>query len=103
MHDLITVTTLLRKLYGGHHTTQELIAENKVFLLDPTQAFFLAIDGDAAVGVAHVSVRREYVEGSNNDVCGYLEAVYIKMNVNDKVSEELLKKYFMDDFFFKQE
>ena len=34
---------------------------------------------------------------------GYLEAVYTKMNVHDKVSEELLKKYFMDDFFFKQD
>jgi hypothetical protein len=34
---------------------------------------------------------------------GYLEAVYTKMNVHDKVSEELLKKYFKDDFFFKQE
>ena len=33
---------------------------------------------------------------------GYLEAVYTKMNVHDKVSEELLKKYFKDDFFFKQ-
>ena len=34
---------------------------------------------------------------------GYLEAVYTKMNVHDSVSEELLKKYFKDDFFFKKE
>ncbi|MCL2833043.1 MAG: hypothetical protein FWD78_07730 [Treponema sp.] len=34
---------------------------------------------------------------------GFLEAVYTKMNINDKVSEELLKKYFKDDFFFKKE
>ncbi|MCL2007473.1 MAG: hypothetical protein FWG77_05250 [Treponema sp.] len=34
---------------------------------------------------------------------GYLEAVYTKMNINDRVSEELLKRYFKDDFFFKQE
>ena len=32
---------------------------------------------------------------------GYLEMVYTKMNSHDKVSEELLKKYFKDDFFFK--
>ena len=32
---------------------------------------------------------------------GFLEAVYTKMNSHDKVSEELLKKYFKDDFFFK--
>jgi hypothetical protein len=34
---------------------------------------------------------------------GYLEAVYTKMNVHDSVEEELLKKYFKDDFLFKDE
>ena len=34
---------------------------------------------------------------------GYLEAVYTKMNVHDSVSEELLQKYFKDDFFIKKE
>ena len=34
---------------------------------------------------------------------GFLEAVYTKMNVHDSVSEELLKKYFRDDFFFKKD
>ena len=34
---------------------------------------------------------------------GYLEAVYTGMNIHDSVSEELLKKYFKDDFFFKDE
>ena len=33
---------------------------------------------------------------------GYLEAVYTQMNNHDKLSEGLLKKYFRDDFFFKQ-
>ena len=34
---------------------------------------------------------------------GYLEAVYTTMNHHDKVSENLLKHYFKDDFFFKKE
>jgi len=34
---------------------------------------------------------------------GFLEAVYTKMNVHDSVEEELLKKYFRDDFFFKDD
>ena len=34
---------------------------------------------------------------------GYLEAVYTKMNIHDRVEEELLKKYFKDDFLFKDE
>jgi hypothetical protein len=33
---------------------------------------------------------------------GFLEATYTGMSGNDAVSEELLKKYFKDDFFFKQ-
>ena len=32
---------------------------------------------------------------------GFLEVTYQEMSQNDKVSEELLKKYFKDDFFFK--
>ena len=34
---------------------------------------------------------------------GYLEAVYTSMNAHDSISEEFLKQYFKDDFFFKQE
>jgi len=34
---------------------------------------------------------------------GFLEAVYTQMNVHDSVSEELLRKYFKDDFFFKKD
>jgi hypothetical protein len=34
---------------------------------------------------------------------GFLEETYTSMHVHDKVSEELLKKYFKDDFFFKKE
>jgi len=32
---------------------------------------------------------------------GFLEETYTSMSNHDKVSEELLKKYFKDDFFFK--
>jgi hypothetical protein len=32
---------------------------------------------------------------------GFLEATYTNMSSNDKISDELLKKYFRDDFFFK--
>ena len=32
---------------------------------------------------------------------GFLEEMYTSMKHQDKVSEELLKKYFKDDFFFK--
>ena len=34
---------------------------------------------------------------------GFLEETYTSMSSKDKVSEEMLKKYFKDDFFFKKE
>lgn len=34
---------------------------------------------------------------------GFLEETYTRMSIHDKVSEELLQKYFKDDFFFKKE
>jgi hypothetical protein len=34
---------------------------------------------------------------------GFFEATYVSMNSSDKIPEELLKKYFRDDFFFKQD
>ena len=34
---------------------------------------------------------------------GFLEETYTSMSVSDKVSDELLKKYFKDDFFFKKD
>jgi hypothetical protein len=33
---------------------------------------------------------------------GFLEETYTHMSKHDKVSEELLRKYFKDDFFFKE-
>jgi len=34
---------------------------------------------------------------------GFLEETYTSMKKQDKISEELLKKYFNDDFFFKND
>jgi hypothetical protein len=34
---------------------------------------------------------------------GFLEETYTSMNNSDNISQELLKKYFKDDFFFKQD
>jgi hypothetical protein len=34
---------------------------------------------------------------------GFLEETYTSMHISGEVSEELLKKYFKDDFFFKKD
>jgi hypothetical protein len=33
---------------------------------------------------------------------GFLEETYVALNSKEALSEELLKRYFRDDFFFKQ-
>jgi hypothetical protein len=44
-----------------------------------------------------------FMLGSFYMIKGFFEETYVSMNRNDKISEDLLKKYFMDDFFFKKE
>jgi hypothetical protein len=34
-------------------------------------------------------------------VKGYLEQIYVEMNASESLSHEVLKRYFKDDFFFK--
>jgi hypothetical protein len=43
-----------------------------------------------------------FMLGSFYIVKGFLEETYTSMNSHDQISEELLKKYFKDDFFFKK-
>jgi GNAT superfamily N-acetyltransferase len=77
--DLDDLTRLLGLLYGLSWDT--LYAENTKFLTEETQAFFLARDGDTAVGVSHGALRREYVNGTNDGgPKGYLEAIYVLPN-----------------------
>ena len=73
--DINAVTELLCELYEMHH--DEVLEENKQLFSDINQAFFLAFSGSTAVGVSHGSLRREYVNGTNDDLKGYLEAIYV--------------------------
>jgi len=56
---------------------KELLAENEQLFIDTNQIFLLAFDGERAVGVSHGSLRREYVNGANDGLKGYLEAIYV--------------------------
>ncbi|HZK42170.1 MAG TPA: GNAT family N-acetyltransferase, partial [Clostridia bacterium] len=41
--------------------------------------FFLVQEGPQAIGLAHMSIRHDYVEGASEDyACAYLEAIYIQ-------------------------
>ena len=78
--DIDTATDLLCLLYDGEGlglSREGLFAENELLFSDTSQAFFLAIDGDKPVGISHGTLRREYVNGTNDGLKGYLEAIYV--------------------------
>ena len=78
--DMGIMTDLLFLLYDGEGlnlSRDELIIENEQLFANKTQIFFLAFDSDKAVGVSHGSLRREYVNGANDGLKGYLEAIYV--------------------------
>ena len=80
--DIDVVTDLLAKLYyksknkiREHHA--ELYAENQRLLASGNDALFIAISADTPIGAAHVSLRREYVEGTDGGTTGYLEGLFV--------------------------
>ena len=78
--DMDIMTDLLNLLYDGEGlgiSRDELLAENEQLFADINQIFFLAFDGTKPVGVSHGSLRREYVNGANDGLKGYLEAIYV--------------------------
>ena len=66
------------------------------FVLDSTIRMY------QAMGVV-TQISEFFLVGSFYFIKGFLEETYLHMNNKEKVSEELLKKYFKDDFFFKKE
>ncbi len=47
-------------------------------LASSEQEAFLCDDGGSAVGFVHVSLRKDYVEGTESSPVGYLEALYVE-------------------------
>jgi len=93
--DMDVMTDLLFLLYDGEGlglSREELLAENDQIFADVNQVFFLAFDGERAVGVSHGSLRREYVNGANDGLKGYLEAIYVLPEYRKNgIASELVK------------
>jgi len=88
--DINAVSELLGVLY--EMPFDEVLEENKELFADTNQAFFLALDSDKPVGCSHGSLRREYVNGTNEDLKGYLEAIYVLPEYrNRRIAAELVK------------
>lgn len=75
--DLDTVA-MLACLLWPHHTAEEMQDEHAALLDDGCNALFLAEEDGAPAGFAHVSLRRDYVEGTDTSPVGYLEAIFVR-------------------------
>jgi len=88
--DMNAVTDMLCILYDMNH--DEVFEENEQLFADANQAFFLAFDVDTPTGVSHGSLRREYVNGTNDDLKGYIEAICVLPEYRNRgIAAELVK------------
>jgi len=66
---------LASKLYST--SSNELVVEFSSVINKDDNAFYI-IKEEKLIGFAHVSLRKDYVEGTNSSPVGYLEGVYIE-------------------------
>jgi hypothetical protein len=79
--DINVVTDLTYELYNPMLELErdELLEENRFILGENKDKFILAFAENKPIGIAHVSLRNDYVNGTElGGTCGYLEAVYVK-------------------------
>ena len=74
--DLPTITRLALQLWPDNELS-DLRTEFTRLLSNPETAFFLAFDGEAAVGFAQCQLRHDYVEGTESSPVGYLEGIFV--------------------------
>lgn len=74
--DLPALALLACQLWP-ENTLSEMEAEFRRILACPDNAVFLAFASGCSIGFAHVSLRRDYVEGTETSPVGYLEGVYV--------------------------
>ena len=74
--DLPVLAALACRLWP-EHPLDEMMTELAEIITGPDAAFFLALDGENAVGFAQCQLRHDYVEGTESSPVGYLEGIYI--------------------------
>lgn len=71
------LTELALKLWPDH-AYEDLFGELQETMVQREAAFFLACEGDRAVGFAQCQLRHDYVEGTLFSPVGYLEGIYVE-------------------------
>lgn len=62
------------------HALLDLIVAAQTAVQAAKSHYWLAMDGQKAVGFCEVTLRRDYVEGSDTSPTGYLEGIYVLPN-----------------------
>ena len=75
--DVDTIAVFGKMLYSSDNTDQSLRAEAEEHLRSDKWADFLAFDCEMPVGFSEISLRNDYVEGTNGGAVGYVEGVYV--------------------------
>jgi aminoglycoside 6'-N-acetyltransferase I len=76
MTDLAAVAALACRLWPSH-TYEDMRAEMTEIMVNQNAAFFLALEGEDAIGFAQCQLRWDYVEGTESSPVGYLEGIYV--------------------------
>ncbi|MCL2126488.1 MAG: GNAT family N-acetyltransferase [Oscillospiraceae bacterium] len=89
--DIDTIAHFGQLLYSPDNTLDKLREEADEHLRSGTWAVFLALDGEAPVGLCEISLRNDYVEGTEGGTVGYIEGVFILPEYcSQHIAKELL-------------
>lgn len=76
IRDLPILAELACQLWPDH-TVAEMQEDMVEIMAQSDAAFFLAYDGEKAIGFAQCQLRHDYVEGTDSSPVGYLEGIYV--------------------------
>ena len=77
MSDLPVLTELVLELWPDNAADKMYYDLGKIMMTGES-VFFLAYEGETAVGHAQCQLRHDYVEGTDTSPVGYLEGIYVK-------------------------
>lgn len=91
------LTNLASELYNGNNS-EALENELKQMLENSNHRFLLYVEDEQPIAFMHLSIRTDYVQGSETSPTGYIEGVYVKGEYRRKgISTKLFhegKKWF---------
>lgn len=76
IQDLSILAEFACLLWQGH-TEAEMKDDLAKIMMRKDAAFFLACDGERAIGFAQCQLRHDYVEGTDSSPVGYFEGIYV--------------------------